>query len=281
MAEAAGDRLAITQYLLTGYAGEPAMLELIAEGVSPGDVLVTYNGRSFDLPLLATRYRINGLADPLAHLAHCDLLHPVRRLFSSRWPDCRLATAESALLGYRRRGDLPGAFAPDAWFAYLRRGDASALAAVCEHNARDLASLPALRAVLHAAVSAPEPGKVDIGALAGWLRRSDEPAALELLAAHEAHLSGPGLRLLGDLLRRAGRTGEASRVWDALAASGCVRATEQLAKYQEHVCRDIASALGYADRLPDSAARRHRVDRLRKKLNRAAAGLDFENRPDP
>ena len=77
------------------------------------------------------------------------------------------------------------------------------------------------------------------------------------------------------------RTGEASRVWDALAASGCVRATEQLAKYQEHVRKDIASALGYADRLPDSAARRHRVDRLRKKLNRAAAGLDFENRPDP
>ena len=269
----AGEHVEITQLLLTRYAGETAMLRCLTAMISTGDALVTYNGKSFDIPLLSSRYRINGLTDPLAELPHIDLLHPVRRLFSTRWSDCRLATAEQRLLAFRRHDDLPGAAAPEAWFAYIRRGEATRLHGVCRHNALDVISLPAVRAALVDRIDSPTPHNLDIRALARWKRRSDESAALNLLARHRKQLDSPGLHLLGDLLRRAGRQDEASLIWHELASAGSPGATERLAKYQEHVRGDLASALAYATKLPPSRERDHRVNRIRRKLNRARCGL--------
>ena len=115
-------RLHSRQYLLARIGGESALLAHAAGWLRPEERLVSYNGKSFDLPLLATRYRLAGLADPFAGRDHLDLLHRVRRAYAGRWQDCRLASAERRLLGIERHDDLPGSQAPEAWLQWLRTG---------------------------------------------------------------------------------------------------------------------------------------------------------------
>jgi uncharacterized protein len=133
--------LRLRQLTLTTLAAEGAMLGTFADWLRPDTVLVSYNGKSYDAPLLATRYRLARLDNPLAGLVHLDLLHPVRRRWRGDWPNCRLATAEARLLGVEREDDLPGAEAPRAWLDYLRGDSARNLRRVYEHNAQDLRSL--------------------------------------------------------------------------------------------------------------------------------------------
>lgn len=134
-------RFRIRQLTITSMAAELAMLRTFAEWITEDTVLVSYNGKSYDAPLLATRYRLARLKNPLAGLAHIDLLHPVRRHWKHQWENCRLATAERQLLGVVREDDLPGSEAPAAWLTYLRGGSAKNLRRVAEHNAQDLKSL--------------------------------------------------------------------------------------------------------------------------------------------
>jgi uncharacterized protein YprB with RNaseH-like and TPR domain len=134
-------RLRVRQLTLTSMAGEAAMLREFARWLAPDTVLVSYNGRSYDAPLLATRYRLARLTNPLSGLAHLDLLHPVRRRYRGVWEYCRLATVERQLLGIVREDDLPGSEAPRAWRDYLRGGSARDLRRVGQHNAQDLRSL--------------------------------------------------------------------------------------------------------------------------------------------
>lgn len=134
-------RFALSQLTITTLAGETAMLEHLRSWISPATVLVTYNGKSYDAPLLATRFRLARLASPLQGRGHIDLLHPVRRRWRAQWPNCKLATAERQLLGVVREDDLPGAQAPAAWLRFLRMGDAADLYRVLRHNAQDLRSL--------------------------------------------------------------------------------------------------------------------------------------------
>ena len=133
--------LRIRQLCITRLAAEEAMLDAFARWLRPETVLLSYNGKSYDRPLLSTRYRLARMSDPLPALRHVDLLHPMRRRYRNVWANCRLATAERELLGVLREDDLPGSEAPGAWLAYLRGGSASKLRRVGLHNAQDLRSL--------------------------------------------------------------------------------------------------------------------------------------------
>jgi hypothetical protein len=81
------DAIVLTQFLLTRFAAETTLLAAIGESLSQQDRLVSYNGKSYDLPLLHTRFRMQGMTSPFDALPHLDLLHPVRRLFGHQWPD--------------------------------------------------------------------------------------------------------------------------------------------------------------------------------------------------
>jgi uncharacterized protein YprB with RNaseH-like and TPR domain len=129
------------QLLISTLAGEAAMLDCFASWLRPDAVLVSYNGKSYDSPLLKTRFRLHHRACPLEGLAHIDLLHPVRRRWRGAWENCRLATAERQLLQVIREDDLPGSEAPAAWLGFLRGGSAAALHRVARHNSQDLRSL--------------------------------------------------------------------------------------------------------------------------------------------
>jgi uncharacterized protein YprB with RNaseH-like and TPR domain len=137
-------RLRVRQLFLTTMAAESAMLRTFALWLHPDTVLVSYNGRCYDSPLLATRYRLARLDNPLADLRHLDLLFPVRRRYRGVWENCRLATIERQLLGVIREDDLPGSEAPQAWRDYLRGGSSRNFRRVVEHNDQDLRSLSAL-----------------------------------------------------------------------------------------------------------------------------------------
>jgi uncharacterized protein YprB with RNaseH-like and TPR domain len=137
-------QLRVRQLFLTTMSAETAMLQTFAQWLQPDTVLVSYNGRCYDAPLLATRFRLARLANPLIALRHLDLLFPVRRRYRGVWENCRLATIERHLLGVVRDDDLPGSEAPQAWRDFLHGGSSRNFRRVIEHNDQDLRSLSAL-----------------------------------------------------------------------------------------------------------------------------------------
>jgi len=161
-----GDTLHVRQWLLLRPGAERAMLEAFIADVRAGEDVVSYNGRSFDAPLIATRCRLHRLPDPLAGRAHHDLLHAVRRRYRAAWPNCRLVTAERELLGIERHDDLPGSEAPEAWRRFLALGDAHALCRVLDHNRQDLASLALVEEHLRQPAQVPRDDRATVVAFA-------------------------------------------------------------------------------------------------------------------
>lgn len=141
--------LRVRQLYITTMAAETAMLKEFAGWVDADTVLVSYNGKSYDAPLLATRYRLARLGNPLLGLTHVDLLHPMRRRFRHVWENCKMQTAERRLLRIVREDDLPGSEAPRAWLTYLRGGSSTDLVRVAEHNLQDVRSLSGLLVEAH------------------------------------------------------------------------------------------------------------------------------------
>lgn len=261
------DGWCLRQYLLARLDAEAAFIEAIAAELGGAGRIVTYNGKSFDAPLLATRFRLAGRGDPLAGVAHLDLLARVRRAFAPVWPDCRLASAEERLLGFLRAGDLPGAAAPQAWLDWLRHGRIAPLAAVARHNRWDLLSLAALAVPLATTYRDPLATGAAVEAVAAHhLARGAPELAYALLAGNQARLAAPARLLLADLHRRRGEWEAACRIWGELGERDEPAALEALAKYHEHRRRDPAQALALARRLPPGAARERRCARLAAKL---------------
>jgi uncharacterized protein YprB with RNaseH-like and TPR domain len=141
-------RLKISQYLLLDYPGEADFLQaLLGEFTGPAKPLVvTYNGKSFDGPILRTRCLMNGIPPPVYRQA--DLLHPARRLWKRMLPSCSQGVIEESVLDLDRSGDISGAMAPDIWFSFLRSGGSGPLLGVCDHNVRDILGLAVLFAAL-------------------------------------------------------------------------------------------------------------------------------------
>lgn len=139
-----GPGLRVRQLLISTLGAESAMLEAFAGWLEPTSVLSSFNGRSYDAPLLKTRYRLARRAEPLSALAHIDLLHPARRRWKGLWENCRLGTIERNVLGIERNDDLPGSQAPGAWLDYLRGGSSELLHRVAAHNHQDVVTLALL-----------------------------------------------------------------------------------------------------------------------------------------
>ena len=148
----------LDQLLARNYAEERAMLTTLWQIAAPLGVLVTFNGKSFDWPMVkdrSTLHRLLPAARPVHVLLHCDLLHHSRRLWRGRLPDCRLQTLERLVCGRHRSGDIPGALVPQVYHEYVRGGDLRVIAPVLHHNALDLVTLVQIGGgVLAAAVRA-------------------------------------------------------------------------------------------------------------------------------
>lgn len=174
-----GEQFRQIQLLLPDHGEERALLTALAAAIPPTAWLVTYNGRSFDWPLIVARYRLARRAAPV-HDGHLDLLPIVRRLFRHRMPDARLRTAEASLLGLVRTGDVDGWEIPGRYLQFLRGGPAASLVDVIRHNDQDVRSLGQLLALLERSLGDPD-GRAQAppGDLAGLARAFARERRLE------------------------------------------------------------------------------------------------------
>src|SRR5256712_11793598 len=133
--------LRVAQFFLPEPGMESAFLHALREELERAESLATFNGGSFDLPVLRTRWVMARMPGELSHAAHVDLLTLVRALYRHRLETCTLRFVEERLLGYERDDPLPSALVPEAYFDYLRAGSLDFLEAALEHNRLDVISL--------------------------------------------------------------------------------------------------------------------------------------------
>ena len=259
-------RLEVRQYVLGSFAAEPRMLRELFDWVGPDAVLVSYNGKCFDMPLLATRLRMHRIDENPASLRHLDLMYSVRRAYRGHWPDCRLQTAEKRLLDLHRIDDLPGAEAPAAWQAWLRSGATSPLARVAAHNYQDVASLALLhQRLLSVYAGCAHPGLNHAAIGKAWREAGRHQHARRVWEIAGDLLDDKGSLQLAGLYRHLGEWSRAEKLWLRLCARGNVSAALALSKYYEHRKRDFRRAIDFA-RHCDLAEREQRFARLQVKM---------------
>jgi uncharacterized protein YprB with RNaseH-like and TPR domain len=291
------DGLALVQYFLGDFNQEDALLWAVGQCVRDAGVLVSYNGRSFDWPLLQTRLVMRRAEWPSP--PHLDLLTLARRIFKPRLPDCALQTIEQAVLELHRADDLPGSLIPGRYFAWLRSGDPHVLEPVFEHNRQDVVSMALLLARFEAVLrSSDDLHPLDRFGRARFLelRGFHDDAILEyqelwrhrLRATHPVMGGALGLRL-ARLLRRQGRWQEARSVLEECwrTQSYPYPVAIELAKLLEHQARDCNAArriVGDALRLLALAAvpnpqwradLERRLQRLDRRLNQGPVSLSL------
>jgi uncharacterized protein YprB with RNaseH-like and TPR domain len=136
-------RVVVHQILVRGMEEELPALYLTLQNVQEKQVVVSYNGKTFDIPYLVSRAAFYGVEMEKSR-RHIDLLHTSRRSAGRLLQDCRLSTVEQHLLGISRSRDLPGSMVPEFYEAYLQSGNPGPLVPIVEHNQHDVSSLAKL-----------------------------------------------------------------------------------------------------------------------------------------
>ena len=271
----------VRQFFMRDFGEEASQLSALTEHLKQFDVLITYNGRTYDQPLLETRFRMVRQRPPFSSLEHLDLLFGARRLWNLRFDSCRLVELENQILGVERQGDLPGELIPYVYFEYVRTHEIFRLMPVFHHNAIDILSLACLTAIVPRAFHAGHDGfshGAEMVGLARWWRQAEQPEnALALFRqAIQKNLSDELLfRTLWDIAaleKKLGREHAALPVLTDLARSRNpwrAAAFVELAKYYERRERNYALALEMtrsAIELDPSQALQRRAERLEKRI---------------
>jgi hypothetical protein len=300
-----GRHLVTRQLLLPDQADEAGYLAALAELIPAEACLVTYNGRSFDWPLLVARFRLHGRPPP-AVASHLDLLPLSRALWRHRLGDSRLASVEREICGVRRTQDMPGGLVSARYLAYLRSGHGGLLREVLAHNLQDVVSMALiLRVLAHdlapVARTGRPPASVHPGDLGGlgraYVRRRRLAEALTCFDSAMERTVDPWEAQRYEAiaidrartLTRLGLRDEAEGAWHAIALEGGRHAASawlHVAKHREHDHRDLGAALeateraralaerarffGHRDRVVERDLVR-RVARLRRRLAQGTA----------
>ena len=241
----------VEQFLMHDYPEEAEMLRLLDGLMQRFSILCTFNGRTFDVPLLKSRFLMNRI--PNAHIpeTHADVLYPARRLWKLRLKSCRLSNLEEQLLHVEREDDLPGALVPQTYFQYLKDGDFSPLIRILEHNKQDIVSLAQLFYFMCRQVDQPEEiseGE-DLFSLARAMeKRGDREKAMKCYRLSAANgMLGEAYQAMARMEKREGNCEAAIRLYQAMLVQNKepVTACESLAKLYEHQLKDIPGAISY------------------------------------
>lgn len=281
------DGFEVWQGFLREPGEERALLAACCQRIAGSSGVVSFFGKSFDRHRLEDKMRVCGLRPPFDGVPHLDLYHPLRRLYGPAYADGRLRTLESELCEVSRAGDVPGSFAPEAWFDYLA-GRAHRLEGVFRHNLDDVLSLVTLAA--HLGCSTQE-RRADGSSLPGCARARARGLAGSFLAARRRaealewieralEREEGGARdlavLRADVLRLEKRAAEALEAYRAVTAgpedAHTVPALLQVAKILEHDARDFAGALECC------RAARAVLDRRHVGAERARLAADLDGR---
>lgn len=237
--------LELEQFFLQNPAEEQALLMALNNFCGEMKAIVSYNGKAFDLPILNTRFVLNGMSNPFEGLPHFDLLPITRRVWKARLEQCNLGNIEHHILGLDRDMDeVPGYLVPEIYMDYLHSGDATPLEGIFRHNENDVVSLAALFSTLNDLLEDPlnqsesfASDQVSIGRLMGSL--GDEEMAIKLyqngkdLGGDESAEITALLRL-AEINKRRGRLQEALPLWEEAGSLNSIAAFIELAKYYEH-----------------------------------------------
>ena len=266
----------IHQFLMRDYPEEPALLRHVAAGLEKFDVICTFNGRSFDVPLLESRFLMNRMSREGLEKPHIDLLHLARRLWKPRLKRCNLARLEAMILGRPRQEDLPGSEVPQRYFAYLRTGQETLLEDILVHNAQDIASLCVLLNHMAALYEHPERIRFseDVYAMGRALEKERHPAQARrcYTLARPGRMGDQASVALAGNFRRAGKKEEAAKIWQEMITGhrGGVLPYIELAKYEEHVRNDPEAALALTEKalmlLSEPTLRPETVQELKNEL---------------
>jgi uncharacterized protein len=277
----------LRQFFMRDYGEEASLLSRLSEYLAAFDVLITYNGKTYDQPLLETRFRMVRSRHPFSRMEHLDLLFGARRLWKLRLDSCRLVDLENRILGVERQGDLPGEMIPYCYFEFLRTQRAFEIVPIFHHNAIDILSLACLTAIVPFAFRSPEAAELRHGAdligLARWVLQAGRAEEALRLFRRAVDMGLPDdllFRTLWDIAameKRLGRADASLAVLTELATGRNpyrARALEGLAKHYEHRERNYTMALemtGSARKLEDTPSLQRRETRLRARLDRPAA----------
>ncbi len=287
------DGFHLAQFFMRDPLEESALLLALEEFIAPCRTIVSFNGKAFDIPLLETRYTLQGWKSPFRDFTHVDLLHLSRRLWRDRLPSRTLANIEVQILHASRTDEeIPGWMIPQIYFDYLRDGDARPLQRVFYHNAMDVVSLSALlnhaSSLLEAPLSQPTVEMIDLAAIArlledlGHIDRAAELYALCLSSDLPEDIHTDTLLRLALLHKHNNNYSAAIPLWEQAASRRRIYAYEELAKYFEHHALDLDLALKWTlealevlktTSLPKpetlwwKAEFQHRLQRLQKKLS--------------
>ncbi len=282
--------LRVRQFFLCAPSGERAMLDALGRIFDDASLLVTFNGRTFDVPFMETRWAFHRASAPTDDLPHMDMLPPARRLWRDREEGagpCNLASLERSVLAFHRLDDVPGLEIPARYFQFLRTANAAVVEGVLEHNRHDLVSLAAITAhalwlVQEGPDACREPSeRVAIGRIYERAGDTDRAQQAYEMAAEtgNGYVRRQALSRLAVLFRRADRHDDAARAWQGVLdladrRQGLTpierRAAEALAIHHEHRARNPMQAKRYAEVLPGrDAAVQHRLARLGRKISAA------------
>ncbi len=243
----------IRQYIMRDYGEEAAMLAEIAALIRRFDAIVTFNGKSFDLPLLESRFIMNRIRMSLTQMPHLDLLHAARRVYKLRLKRCNLASLEEAVLGQQRDDDLPGAQVPQRYFDYIKTREFALLEDVLRHNLDDVKSLAALTGHLCAIFRTPEilSCAEDIFGVGKTLMRGGHVTKARScfkVLGRTSMAAQAQMHLAVSYKKEKEWEQAVSSLQDMISCgSGGIWPYIELAKYYEHVAKDNARALRYAN----------------------------------
>ena len=249
-----GDQFCVRQYFMRDYNEERALLSAVNELLSNFEAIVSYNGKTFDIPLIQSRFIMSGMKMSLKDPYHFDLLYPARRLWKKRLESCSLSTVERDILGVIRENDVPCYLVPEIYFRYLKTKDARALKQVFEHNLQDILSLVALVSRMCCLVEDPFNNTkygmdiFSIGKMFDEEKRYEQcthyyTEALKHNLREEETLEI--LRLASFAYKRQGEWEEAEKIWKKTIERSpefIYYPYEELAKYYEHHLKDYQKA---------------------------------------
>ena len=244
--------MVIRQYVMRDYHEEGPMLEAIAALIRQFDTIVSFNGKSFDLPLLESRMTMNRIRFAVTALPHFDLLHAARRVYKLRIGRCNLAKLEAALFGVERKEDLPGALVPQRYFDFIKTGEFALLEDVLRHNLQDVQSLAELTAHLCGAFREPQnlQHSQDVYCIGKMLLRTGhkEKGRRCLRMASSGMMFAKSYMALSQSYKKDRDWPQAVSSWQDMIArgEGGVWPYIELAKYHEHIEKDCEMALFYA-----------------------------------
>ena len=244
----------VRQLVMLDYPQEASMLARLQELSAPFDMLCTFNGSTFDLPLLESRFRMNRMQPVCLQKPHIDLLHLSRRLWKLRLGSCRLSRLEEVILGQARTDDLPGSEAPKRFFDYLRTSRFDLLDDVLLHNEQDIASLCVLLGRMCAMIAAPERIRenadlLSLGRAMEKTRHTEQAKVCYRLIPSGAYRTAAQLRLAA-VHRREGQVDAACQVWQSMTrrGEGGILPYVELAKLAEHRLHDIPLAIAWTEK---------------------------------